>query len=181
MHYVKLFWTALLLVAVWWRWRRSFWLASTAVVLYLLADDAMSLHERLRVYVPIRVPATFPIRENHVQELVFLLASAAVLLTLLAVAYARADAATRRVARRVVALFGLIAFCAVVVDLVHTLYHAGWYFEVVAVVEDGGEMVAASLLVVLVFTIATEVWAVPRATQEPTEPDLTTRRASPGR
>ena len=158
MQYVKMFWAALLLVGIWWKWRQSFWLASAIVVLYLLADDAMSLHERLRVYIPITVSPDFFVRENHVQELVYLLGVAFVLLVPLALAYRRTDAAARGIARRILEIFLAIAFFAVTVDFVHTFYEVRWYFELVAVIEDGGEMVVGSLLVGFLVSVTTVLW-----------------------
>lgn len=155
MQYVKMFWAALLLAGIWWKWRQGFWLASGMVVLYLLVDDAMSLHERLRVHVPISVSPDFFVRENHVQELAYLLGVAFVLLVPLVVTYRRVDAATRGVARRILELFLAIAFFAIAVDFVHTLYEVTWYFELIAVIEDGGEMVVGSLLVAFLVSVTT--------------------------
>jgi hypothetical protein len=159
-QYGKMLWVALLLMALWRVWRTPFFLASAAVACYALADDALTLHERVRDYVPVTLPPEYAPLQMHVQEALFLLATGTVLLVPFAVTYFRTPAAARTTARPVALLFFVIAFFAVVVDLVHMLGDAAWYLDTMAVVEDGGEMLAASVLTAFLFSTVAKTMTV---------------------
>lgn len=157
-QYGKLLWAATLLTATWWRWRRTLWLASAALALYLLLDDALMLHEQAGVVLQLPLPAQVEPWRMYVQEALFMLAVGGALLAIMVVAYLRAEPETRRVGRVIVYLFLAVAFFAILVDLVHVAFEQQLTFDFVAILEDGGEMVATSVLVAFLFNLASVAW-----------------------
>lgn len=156
LQYVKLLWVALLLAIAAWRWRRLAWLAATLAALAVLVDDVWMLHERFGPVVGqmVPLPPNSGDYADFVGELLVLAAAGSVLLLLMVVGYLRADAHTRAWLRPIIILFVALAFVGGVVDLLHQTTQALAY-RVGTVVEDGGEMVVASLMAAQAFHVAT--------------------------
>lgn len=129
-------------------WQIAMWLP---VFAYLLADDALRIHER----VGRELAAAFGLQEalgapglELGQHIVFGLAGL-LLMVPLVVGYLRSDSRARRIYRCFLLLIGVLAFFAIVVDLLHVLVvenpaRGDW----VGFIEDGGEMLAGTALVV---------------------------------
>jgi hypothetical protein len=141
--------------------REAIYLAWAAIFLYFLVDDATSLHETLggRLAVDLSLervqqiylvwfPALY-LRPRDFGELALALAVAAAIAVSLFLCWPRREAARDRiVATRLLAWLALFAFFAVVVDMVHIMAMpvSGPAIYILGLVEDGGEMICASLL-----------------------------------
>jgi len=138
----KEYWIALLMI--WLAWSRfSVSYLSWAVVFgYIAFDDLIMVHEKLgeRIAHEHGFSAMFGLRDIDFGEMTVYALAAAVLLPLLALAYARGDATFRRMSRRLVGFLVLFAFFGGVVDMVHILITHPTLNEIVGMVEDGGEM-----------------------------------------
>lgn len=153
-QYAKFVWALLLLAFYALRernWPVAAWLP---LLLYLLLDDALLLHEQAGYWYS-RQSWAFgfgPVSSQNVGELGISAAMGLVLVALVTVAYLRADRATRWVFRVFVALTVTLLVFAVAVDLVH-----GFFVDVRALdrglgfVEDAGEMLVLSLIVTFCF------------------------------
>jgi hypothetical protein len=166
LQYLKWLAACILLLALALRRRAAIYLAWAAIFLYFLIDDAMSIHERIGGWLTTELgldrlqevyigwfPGFF-LRAQDFGELILALLVAAAIAVLLVLSWPpHAAARERTVMKRLVAWLGLFAFFAVGVDLLHimTLDPVTWAStpagEALAVIEDGGEMISASLLV----------------------------------
>jgi hypothetical protein len=161
-QYLKWLAACLLLLALALRRRAAIYLGWAAIFLYFLIDDATSLHETMsgrlvaelgldriqHIYI-----AWFPglyLRPQDFGELTMALVIAAVIAALLALSWPpRTAVRERKVTKRLILWLGAFALFAVGVDMVHVMVlpvsKTATY--ILGVIEDGGEMICASLLV----------------------------------
>jgi len=154
-------------------------LAAAAIVGLILLDDALELHEAFgrRVAADWDLPALLGLRPRDAGALIFAAALGAAILAAALWALRRASAADRRLLRRVLALVGLMAFFAIVVDSIHVLLPPKttptFFF---ATVEDGGELVVSTAMLAVALgqaLAARETRSAPparRSEREPREP-----------
>ena len=121
---------------------------------YFLLDDANQIHELLgsRLVTAFDLGPALALRGQDFGELIVSLAVAMVLLGAMAVIYWRADNNSddsKRFTQRQLPWLGVLIFCGVVVDMLHIqsgIFGSPTLTMVLGVVEDGGEMIAASFL-----------------------------------
>ena len=153
-QYVKFYWMALLFgsMAV---VRTSATYAGWALAMtYLGADDSMRFHERAGRYLAeqLALPPMLGLRAVDFGELFVTAAAGAVLLAVIAAGYLRAPAAQRALTRRMGALLVALAFFGVFVDMVHIeVMRAPPWDVVLGLIEDGGEMLVASVMLAVTF------------------------------
>jgi hypothetical protein len=146
-------WCALLLVLIAVRTREWVWLAWASFVLYLLADDYLTLHERMGVWIAEHAPAGLV--SDHTGEALWLLGVGLVMLVAVAIAYRFSSADTRRTMLIVAALFALLALFGVGVDIIHSLVDELPFSDALFIaLEDGGEIAVMSLIVVHLVSLA---------------------------
>lgn len=147
-QYVKYYW--LVIVAAMLAWRRRVWVyAAWALVAgYLLADDALALHEKLggRLADSLSLPSVWGLRPLDLGEVAFLGLVGVPLLGALAVGHVLSDAPGRAFSRALAALLGGFVFFAVGVDTVHSMLLETPADDLLAMVEDGGEMIVATAM-----------------------------------
>lgn len=116
---------------------------------YLLADDALGLHERFGRALAhgLALPRLPFLRPQDSGELLYLCGIGLLLLATLAMAWRRGNANSRTTTLDMVALLILLAFCGVALDLLHVAMPKWLHLkQVLGVLEDGGEMFCASLM-----------------------------------
>jgi hypothetical protein len=120
---------------------------------YLLADDAGQWHEQAGIYLgrELALPALGGLRPNHVGEVLFLGGVGLVWGAGLLVALVRARHDDVSFSRRLLAWLCALAAFGVLLDAVHSLLRRTALNDVFAVLEDGGEMVVLSLILVHLF------------------------------
>jgi hypothetical protein len=130
------------------RWSIST-LAWAGLLLFVLVDDSMSIHERAgnRLAAGFGLQGWGSLRANHVGELIFFGCAALVCAAVLASAWYFGREEDRRLSRALIVWFGALGFCAVVLDAVSSLARGSNLAELAAIVEDGGEMVVMSMFV----------------------------------
>jgi hypothetical protein len=117
---------------------------------YLLVDDWRSMHERWGVMLSRawRFPTPPFIRAADLGELLVSAAAAAALLPGIALAWWRGSSAFRLASLDLVSLMLLLVAFGIGVDMLHAaLLHRPVLEQVLAVVEDGGELLVASAIV----------------------------------
>ncbi|MBL8211477.1 MAG: hypothetical protein JNK87_12225 [Bryobacterales bacterium] len=121
----------------------------SALFAFVLADDWLMLHEEAGAVLASRYELFVPgLRGRDVGELLFAALMGAALLPLLALTYWRADLAVRRDGRIAAVLVALLAGCGIGLDLLHQALYRTPFFVPAGMAEDGGEMLAMTLLVV---------------------------------
>lgn len=156
-QYLKFLWIILLLILVSLRkasWGYVLW---ASVFAYLLADDALQVHERVGMAIAENfglAPALWLRPQDH-GELAVSLAAGTILFAPLAWAYGTGTRAFRKSSLDLALLLGLLIFFGVGVDMAHVALGLGGPFDFAAgVIEEGGEMVAVSLILGYAFLIA---------------------------
>lgn len=159
--YLKLGWITMLAVQLARRRRSALFAALAFGSLVLLLEDAFIVHERIGWHLNPWVLETIPALEGvgilsvQIGELLWLAVIGLVVGIAFVVTFVRADPRDRRDALSIVVFFAAVAFLAVVVDTVHSLFAFGSVGDLVfTVIEDGGELIVLSPAVALAFALA---------------------------
>ena len=120
---------------------------------YLLLDDAFEIHETLGLKLAARVslPAIGSIRPGQVGELVLYVAIGLIFAVALGLALRHGDRRSWALCGALALPFALLVFFGAVMDVVHSLLRGHSYRYAAGVIEDGGEMVAMSLLAAMAY------------------------------
>lgn len=147
-QYVKELWIALLFVAVAVRSGEFRYLTWTALFTYLLLDDSLSIHETLGIWIMRGVDfEIFGLYASDLGDVIISAIIGGILFLAIGLAYVRGSFNFRRATRDLFLLMGIMVFFGVVVDVAHAVSRAWyWPYIVLAIVEDGGELVAMSLI-----------------------------------
>lgn len=119
----------------------------------LLVDDSLAVHERLGLRLADRLglPAVGPLLPRDLGELVVFAGAAVVWLVPLATVLWRGDQASRALTIALLPPLALLAVFGAGGDLVHSLARGQSFRYVAGLVEDGGELVAVSVLVAVAY------------------------------
>ena len=150
--YAKLGAGAMLLVLVAAVRRRWLFAAWAAVLALALVDDSMQVHETAggRLAERWALPeGVLGLRAQDLGEMAVWGLLAVLPLLVAAVLHWRSDRRTRRAGTAVAAVVALFAFCGIVLDQLHVIGASGPHAQLLTVLEDGGELVALSLVVAL--------------------------------
>jgi len=159
-QYIKWFWIIVLLVFISTTRRSINYSAWGLFFTYLLLDDALEIHERVGILIAENLTLTPPLglRLQDLGELAVAGTAGVVLLLLVLLAYLYGSQAFKKMSLDMLLLILALAFFGVIVDMVHVIAHLsiqiGWKVSaVLAVIEDGGEMFVASLILWYVFLL----------------------------
>lgn len=162
-QYVKFFLICILLLGTAGKRRRLGYAAWAVVFFYFLLDDALEVHEILGGRLGFSHPflQSLGYRPLDMGELMVSVGVGLGLMSLLVLFYLRGDQAFRKTSKDLVLLVGILAFFGVGVDMAkkpleHLANHLGLdqvYWLVEGVIEDGGESLAASLLLWYAFLL----------------------------
>ena len=158
-QYIKEFWIMILILSVFVKTREIGYIAWATLSAYLLCDDALSIHERVGRIIANSLEFTpfLGLRLQDFGELAVTAIAAVLLLTLIGFFYLRGSNLFKKITRDLLVLLLVIAFFGVFVDMVHIpLKQLGWKMNfALGVIEDGGEMIAISMLACYVFLLNT--------------------------
>jgi hypothetical protein len=130
--------------------RRTFGLLPWALLFgYFLADDAWQMHERLGAWIGEELPFAppFRLRRQDLGELLVTTTAGLILLPSFLAAYFFGPRTLRKTFHDLLLLLSLLMGFAVGVDMVHAAFLGSPRIEfVLGVIEDGGELIAVSLL-----------------------------------
>jgi hypothetical protein len=149
-QYTKFLWTAILIgwfAAKNRAWRFTSW---SIVFLCFLADDSLAIHETLGALVAASVNFELPrgVAPVDFGEFATLVSAAAALAILVFAAQLGAGRNVKHAFMELAALVALLGFFGVAMDLLHGFLGADPKLDfMMGTLEDGGEMIAASLLV----------------------------------
>jgi hypothetical protein len=124
--------------------------------LYLLLDDFLQIHEIVGEHLALVLgfaPA-IGLRAQDFGELAVSVIAAAVFLSALALIYLGESGGFRKASRHFLWLLAILAFFGIFVDMFHVAVDMGWKITwLLGVIEDGGEMVAISLMASYVYLL----------------------------
>jgi hypothetical protein len=152
-QYLQIAWAAMMLLILAARTRVGVYAAWALVCIFFAADDGLQLHEQAGFATMAAFPelGTLAI---HLGELAWTAAVGAVLVAIVSIAHWRAAAGARAISLVIAALFGVLIFFGVVLDGIHHIFLEYPAFDVpMTTIEDGGEIVAMSLMVVFLFAV----------------------------
>jgi hypothetical protein len=150
-RYVKFFWTAVMVFGLWRRERVAPYLGWSILFWYFLADDSLMVHETLGSWIAdaLHFDAFVGRHAGSLGELVVSASVGIPLLTWIALGYGSIEDRHKKACVQFAILLAALVFFGIVIDDVHTALAGGSspYLEALAgIVEDGGELVVASLL-----------------------------------
>jgi len=154
---LKWFWIIMLLAFVVVS-RRSWSYASWgAVFTYFLVDDGLSIHERVGHFIAGKLSFNPPLglRLQDIGELAVSAAAGMILLSLVIWVYRRGTQVFKKVSRDMLMMLLAFAVFSVFFDMAHIAIKWGWKMTFfLGVIEDGGEMLVASLILWYTFLLS---------------------------
>lgn len=148
-QYLKFFWVIILFVYLTKFSGTKNYIAWVILFLYLLCDDALQIHEKLGKSISQNFGFTppFNLRLRDFGELAISSVAGAILLPILIFAFRTGDTYFRRLSKDLFILIICLLFFGVFIDIIDialNIGHAG------ALIEDGGEMIVCSLILLIV-------------------------------
>lgn len=161
-QYVQEIWIITLLILLIIKTKNYFLIYWPITFVMFLAEDAFGLHERKSFKV-----AGFFNLDNITRntelldiagQIIVLVVGAMVFFGLLVVIYRFGNKEFRRVSKSLFIFLAIIAFFAIVVDAVHQYVTNEILMPILAVIEEGGEMVTTSFIVWYLFGLVGKSW-----------------------
>ncbi len=150
-QYLKWLWITILLIYVS-KQRKSFsYFAWVLVFVYFLLTDAMEIHNIVGAY----IAGTFDSMHVSIGELIVSVTAGIALLSALTWAYVKGARTFRKMSHDMMLLIFVLVFFGIGVDTGQYLVDMGWKMKLVTgVIEEGGEMLVASLILWYVFLLS---------------------------
>jgi hypothetical protein len=172
-QYVKQFWVALCMAAMFRRVREVVYIGWALVFTFLLLDDAFQFHEHIGQWLGEQhaLPVAFGLRPDDIGELLFAGFIGGITAVLIGFGYWRGDANARIITRDMVIMVIVLAGLGVGVDILHviTYFKAPLLAQFLLIVEDGGEMLVVSAMVAYMVNVlnhqgraTVDLWAIMR-------------------
>ncbi|HXH83288.1 MAG TPA: hypothetical protein VNN07_10200 [Candidatus Tectomicrobia bacterium] len=165
-QYVKLYWLVILFAVLAVRERALPHAGWGALFAALLLDDALMVHERLGAAMAdaLALPSAGGLRPGDLGQAIVYFAAVALLVTLLLPASRRAAGSpAAALSGALLPMLGAFVAFGVLVDLAGTALRGSALEGPLVMLEDGGEMVAVSLILGVVFRAAQPSWRAARA------------------
>lgn len=158
-QYIKWFWIIVLLVIISMKRRSVNYIAWGLFFTFLLLDDILEIHEEFGILLAENYTLTLPLglRLRDIGELIIAGTAGVVLLFIVLLAYRYGSQAFKKMSLDMLLLFLALAFFGVIIDTLHVIayFKIGWKVSaVLAVIEDGGEMFVASLLLWYIYLLS---------------------------
>ncbi len=153
--FIQELWIVLLVVAIFIQTKEMGYISWSALFTYLLCDDALCIHERLgsRVAQDLDLAPIFGLRPQDVGELVVLAIPILLLLILIAWSYFRGSTNFKTITNDLLVLLSVFACFGIVLDMVHVAVKHELLYYILGIIEEGGEMIAISLVAWYVFLL----------------------------
>lgn len=172
-QYVKQFWVALCMAAMFRRVRQVIYIGWTLVFTFLLLDDAFQFHEHMGQWLgeQYALPVAFGLRPDDVGELLFAAFVGGITTLIIGFGYWHGDADARIVSRDMVIMVIVLAGLGVGVDILHVIsyFNAPLLAQFLLIFEDGGEMLVVSAIVAYMVNVlnhqgraTVDLWAIMR-------------------
>jgi hypothetical protein len=147
-QYIKEFWIAGLLAFISFRTRKFFFFAWSLLFLYFLLDDSLSIHEKLGNTLSgyLAFATQFKLEANDLGELIASAFFGFVLLSIIGLSTYLSSRKIKLISLDLAILLGVLIFFGVGMDVLHAIARSIPGSGILTLVEDGGEMMAMSLI-----------------------------------
>lgn len=137
------------------RKRELIYLAWGMTFSYVLLDDSLQLHERLGLLIgrALEFSPMIGLRTRDFGELMVSAIAGIFLLSFIALGYYLSQSSQRKMSQHLLFLLLAIAFFGIIIDMIHEMVKSDMLWKILAVLEDGGEMVVMSIVVWYVFEL----------------------------
>jgi hypothetical protein len=156
-QYIKQIWLAGCLALAFLQTRSLVIVGWTLLFTFLLLDDVLQLHERSGdvIAAALNLPAVFGMRPDDLGEMSVAAAIGCIALALMVSAFRRGNSESRELSADLMCLLAALALFGVCFDMLHTItiFAAPSIAPVLALVEDGGEMLVVSVITAYVFDL----------------------------
>jgi hypothetical protein len=156
-QYIKQIWLCASLGILWLLTRGRSFVVWALFFFFLLLDDAFEIHERLGLYLgaELGLPALFGLRPDDLGELMVAGSIGFALMAFVIYVMRAGSDVARRLSADLLSLVIVLALFGVFFDTLHTIayYRAPSIAPVLALIEDGGEMIVVSTLTVYAFDV----------------------------
>ena len=157
-QYIKLLWLLGCLTLAFWQTRRGVFIAWAAFSALLLLDDAAQLHENAGRLMAkgLGLASAFGLRGVDYGELMFAAGVGVVGLAVVVVTLRQGSREARQLSLDMAVMLSVLAVFAVLGDVAHSFAYnrAPALIDVLALVEDGGELLVVSAITAYAFDIA---------------------------
>lgn len=153
-QYIKEYWIALLLGALAVKQRSALYLGWSLLFFYLLLDDSLTIHEILGAIISekLGLQGVFNLRALDFGELIVSAGVGLFFLFFLAISYRFASRIPRETSKSLIIMFLVLAVFGIAVDMLHSMLRFSLFWDpLLAMLEDGGEMVVMSVIAWFVF------------------------------
>lgn len=158
-QYIKEYWLIILFGFLVVKQNTKVYLGWVFLSAYLLADDALSFHEKAGAVIAekLNFVPLFNLRPVDFGELIVFTTVGISFFLWLSTSYKIANRKERQVFKTLIALLFCLAGFGVVVDLIHVMFEDSVFWNAfLGITEDGGEHIVMSLIVSFVWSIATD-------------------------
>lgn len=154
-QYIKEYWIALLLGFLAWRKHSLLYLSLSLLFLYLLVDDYAQIHEKMGLVISDKFgfTAAFNLRAKDFGELAMSGLVGLFFLILIATSYYFGDRLSRQASRYLIIMLCALAFCGIIVDMIHIAVQIPSLYVPLTILEDGGELVVMSVIAAFVLLL----------------------------
>jgi hypothetical protein len=156
-QYLKWFWISMEFSLLSISRRSPIYIAWVFVFVYLLCDDALSIHENIGTLIANHLTFSPPLglRLQDFGELAVTTIAGLLLLFIVWISYCRGSYAFRKISQDMFLLLLALSFCGVFTDMAHSAIHLGGKVNIIlGFIEDGGEMVVASIMLGYMFLLS---------------------------
>lgn len=154
LQYIKEYWIALLFGVLAVRQRSVLYLGWSLLFFYLLLDDSLTIHETLGENARVRLglQPMFNLRAKDFGEVLVSVCVGLFFLFFLAISYRFAKGIPRQTSKYLIIMLFALAVFGIAVDMLHSLLRFSLFWEpLLAMLEDGGEMVVMSVIAWFVY------------------------------
>ena len=151
-QYIKELWLIVLFITLFRRTRAAIYMAWALLFFFLFIDDSLTIHESVGLFIAnkVNIPEVFGVSGTSIGELIVISVLGAILLSIIGFSYIRSEKLHQQRTLVILILIVLLAGFGVVIDafgvmLINT-YEAK---RIIHIIEDSGEMIVMSLLVLL--------------------------------
>ena len=151
-QYIKELWLVVLFITLFRRTRAAIYMAWALLFFFLFIDDSLTIHESVGLFIAnkVNIPEVFGVSGTAIGELIVISVLGAILLSIIGFSYIRSEKLHQQRTLVILILIVLLAGFGVVIDafgvmLINT-YEAK---RIIHIIEDSGEMIVMSLLVLL--------------------------------
>jgi len=152
-QYIKEYWIVLMLFFLALKAKEVVYFFWSALFMYFLLDDSLSIHERVgrRLVTRLDIQSMPYLQAQEFGELAVLVLFGSLIFLFIGCAYLFSSPRMKKISTNLLILSLFVAFFGVAVELLHSA--SSWGDGIWGLIEDGGEMLIMSIIVCYVFAL----------------------------